>query len=74
MRDLLALIIIATIVMAFITLPFMAITYFSCKEVTRITGRDTKYSMIGGCFVKDNYQFVPYEKWKVVNVNYTAGE
>ena len=37
-----------------------------CAAVESDTGKQTKHTVLGGCFVKLGGQWVPYERWRAV--------
>ncbi len=41
-----------------------AINAASCKEVGQMTGRETTYKFLSGCYVKVNNRMIPADTWR----------
>lgn len=56
-----------TIIVAFIVLVLggmFAIGKYNCNQVNEMSGKETRFKALGGCYVKVNNQFIPKDNWR----------
>lgn len=68
------IILISIVILSIIVILFNYANKQGCADLQSVTGRKTEYRFYGGCFVEDNKEMLPYEKWKILDVKIKEGK
>lgn len=64
MKDIIIITTVGAMILGFAIFGVSMLGKVDCDKLQSMSGKDTKYSLIGGCYVEVNGKFIPRDNWR----------